>query len=102
MTQGDPLSPTILNVVVDSGFCQWESFVAEISGGDSSEDEAAQPEGREIRVSNDRQWLTDEGNTRLKMKASFFYADKRMVASTNSGWIQTAFDTLTGLFDRWY
>ena len=36
----------------------------------------------------------------MKVKASFFYTDNRMVASTNSGWTQTAFDMLTGLFDR--
>ena len=29
-----------------------------------------------------------------------FYADDRMVASTNPGWIHTAFDTLMGLFGR--
>ena len=30
----------------------------------------------------------------------FFYADDRVVASTNQGWLQTVIDTLTGLFDR--
>ena len=29
-----------------------------------------------------------------------FYAYDRVVAYTNPGWIQTVFDTLTGLFDR--
>ena len=37
---------------------------------------------------------------RLKAKAAFFYADDRMVVSTETGWIQTKFDTLTGLFNR--
>ena len=35
----------------------------------------------------------------MKIKASFFYTDNRMVASTNSWWIETAFDMLTGIFD---
>ena len=100
MTQGDQLSPTIFNVVVDAMVRQWESFVAEIAGGDSSKDEAEHPEGRTIRASNNGKWRTEEGHTRLKVKELFLYADKRMVASTNLGWIQTAFDILTGLFDR--
>ena len=33
------------------------------------------------------------------MQAALFYADNRMVASTNPVWFQTVFDTLTGLFD---
>ena len=31
---------------------------------------------------------------------AFFYADNGMVESTDLVWIQLAFDTLTGLFDR--
>ena len=31
---------------------------------------------------------------------AIFYADNRMVVSTDPGWPQTAFDTLTGIFDR--
>ena len=42
----------------------------------------------------------EEGHARMKVKAEFFYADDRMVAYTGPGWIQAAFDTLTGLFDR--
>ena len=34
------------------------------------------------------------------MKVAFFYANDGMVASTYPGWIQSAFDMLTGLFDR--
>ena len=30
----------------------------------------------------------------------FFYADDGVVNSTDLGWIQTAFDTMTILFDR--
>ena len=36
----------------------------------------------------------------MKVKEAFFYADDGMVTSTNQGWIHTAFNTLTGLFDR--
>ena len=42
----------------------------------------------------------EEWHTRLKAKASFFYVDNRMVASTNAGCIQTAFGMMTGLFNR--
>ena len=36
----------------------------------------------------------------LKVKAEFFYTDDKMVASTDPGWLQSAFDTLTGIFKR--
>ena len=90
---------TIFNVVIDAMVRNWESFVEEIAGGDSSKDEAAQPEGRTIRDSDNGQWRKEEGHTWLKVKALFFYTDNRMVASTNSWWIQTAFGMLMGLFD---
>ena len=51
-------------------------------------------------ASDNGRWRTEEGHMRLKVKASFFYADNRMMASTNLGWIQTAFDMLMGLFDQ--
>ena len=35
----------------------------------------------------------------MKVKAALLYSDDGMVASTNLGWLQTAFDMLTGLFD---
>ena len=31
---------------------------------------------------------------------SLFYADNGMVASSDPGWLQGAFNTLVGLFDR--
>ena len=46
------------------------------------------------------QQRADEGHVRLTAKAAFFYVYNRMVASTNPGWIQSAFDTLTGIFER--
>ena len=36
----------------------------------------------------------------MKAQEAILYSDNRMLASTNPGWIQTAFDTMTGLFDR--
>ena len=34
------------------------------------------------------------------MQEAIFYADNRMVASANPGWIHTAFDDLIGISDR--
>ena len=42
----------------------------------------------------------DKGYTRLKVKAAFFCADNGMVASTDPGWLQTAFSMLARLFGR--
>ena len=62
----------------------------------SSDNKSAQPKRQTIRACNDgRQW-TEEG---IKVQKAIFYADDRMVASTNTVWTQTAFGTLTGLFD---
>ena len=36
----------------------------------------------------------------MNLKEAFFYEDNGMVASNNLGWIQTAFDMLTGILDR--
>ena len=72
----------------------------EIPGVDSSDNDAAYPASRTIRAcDNGRRW-TEDGHTRLKVKAYFFYAYNKMVASTDPGWTQTKFDTLTGLFER--
>ena len=55
VTQGDPMSQTILNVVVDAVVCHWESLVKEQEGGDSSCDkgDGAQTAGRTIRDRDD-------------------------------------------------
>ena len=42
----------------------------------------------------------EEGHASLKFKAALFYADDSLVDSTDPGWLQLEFDTLTGLFDR--
>ena len=51
ITQVNPLSPTIFNVVVDAVFCYWVSLVAEREGGGSSDDDrdAAKTAVRKIR-----------------------------------------------------
>ena len=58
------------------------------------------PTGRKIWERYNVQRRTEEGHAWLKVKEEFFYADDRMVAPTNPGWLQTAFDTLTGIFGR--
>ena len=42
----------------------------------------------------------EEVHQRLMVKAEFFYADYGVVPSTDLGWLQTAFNFMTGLFDR--
>ena len=37
MTQGDPLSPIVFNVVVDAVIQNWVSVVAEVEGGSGPE-----------------------------------------------------------------
>ena len=51
VTQGDPLSPTIFNVVVDAVVRHWEYLVAERERGDNSKDkgDVAQTSGRTIQ-----------------------------------------------------
>ena len=100
MTHGGPRLITILNVVVDAVVYHWKLLVAERSGGGSSNNEVSQPAGRMIRASKDRQWRMEEGHTRLKVKALFFYTDGRMVASIDPGWLNNAFNTLTGIYDQ--
>ena len=94
---------TIFNVVVDLVVRHWEYLMAEGTVGAyrdySSSDEVAQTVIGTIRARGDVRRWTEEGHTRLKVREAFFYTDSGMVASTNPGWLQTALDTLTGLFD---
>ena len=76
MTQGDALSPTIFNVVVDAVVRHWVHRVME-------EAEARGETGREGRH-----------------QAALFYADDGMVALLDPAWIQGAFTALLELFDR--
>ena len=41
----------------------------------------------------------EEGHQRMTVKVEFFYAEYGVVASTDPGWLQSAFNLLTGLFD---
>ena len=76
VTQGDLLSPTIFNVVVDTVVQHWVAGV--ISDAEARED------------------LEQEG----QHQAVLFYSDNGMVASSDPLWLQGAFNTLVGLFDR--
>ena len=75
MKQGDPLSPTTFNVVVDVVVWHWLDVMVE---GAEERGECGQ-EGRH--------------------QNAFFYMDYGMVASSDPRWIQGAFSTLVGLFD---
>ena len=80
----------------------WESLVAERVGGGSSDDDGdmVQTTGRTIQERDYVQRQAEECRARLTVKAAFFYADDRMLVSTDPGWIQSTFDILTGLFDQ--
>ena len=75
-TQGDPLSPTIFNVVVDVVVRHWVIVMVEIA----EEQSGRRKEGR--------------------YKNSLFYMDDGMVALSDRRWLQGDFSTLVGLFDR--
>ena len=76
MTQGDPLSPTIFNVVMDVVVRHRLTGV--------------------ISDAEERGKLRKEG----RHQAALFYADDGMVDLSDPQWIQGAFNTLVGLFDR--
>ena len=76
MKEGDPLSPTIFNVVVDAVVRHWVTLAME-------EADKQGERGREGRH-----------------QASLFYADDGMVALSDPRWLQWAFSMLVGLFDR--
>ena len=90
--------PTIFNVVVDAVVQHWESLMSEGSIRDDIRGEKeAQPQRRTLRARDEGRRLTEEG---LKVQEAILYAEDGMVAYTNPGWLQTAFDTLIGIFDR--
>ena len=76
VTQGEPLPPTIFNVVAYAVVRHWILLVA---GGAGGEDRW----GREVLH-----------------RATFFYVNEVMVASTDLVWLKGGFDTLTELFGR--
>ena len=76
--QAAAISPTIFNVVVDTGVRHWVTVMVE---GAKERGERGK-EGRH--------------------QAALFYADNVMVASSDPQWLQGAFNTLIGRFDRVY
>ena len=44
--------------------------------------------------------MVRRGTSTADGESGIFYADDGVVASTDPGWIQSAFDLLTGLFDQ--
>ena len=76
MTQGDPLSPTIFNVVVDVVVRHWENGIVEEA---------------EARAETEQ-----EG----RHQAALFYANDGMVVSSDPAWLQGTFTALVGIFDR--
>ena len=76
VTQGDPLSPTMFNVVVDGVVRHWVTGV----------------------IADVEAWgeLGKEGIH----QAALLYADNGMVTSSDPQCLQGAFNTLVGLFDR--
>jgi exonuclease III len=76
LTQGDPLSPTIFNVVVDAIIRAWLS---------SMDDGAETTEGFGFNVFE---------------KIACFYADDGMIGARDNEWLQVAISRLADLFDR--
>ena len=74
VTQGDPLSPTIFNVVVDAVVRHWVKMALEEA---------------------ERRW---ERGKEGRHQASLFYADDGMVASSEPRWLKWAFNALVSLF----
>ena len=70
VTQGDPMSPTILNVLVDAVVRHWVHRIME------------------------------DAEARRDHQATLFYADEGMVFSLDPAWLQVAFTALVGFFDR--
>ena len=76
VTKGDPLSPTIFNVLVDAVVRNWVTVV--------------------IAGAEERGECGQEG----RHQSALFYADNGMVALSGPCWLQGASNTLVGLFDR--
>ena len=76
VTQGDPLSPTIFNVVVDAVVRHWVTLSVE-----------------------DAEKRGERGGWG-RHQAALFYADDGMVVSSDPRWLQWAFNALVSLFER--
>ena len=75
VTYGYPLSPTIINVVVDSVVRHWLLVMADQVGGQDG-----------------HRW-------EVQHQSALLYADGSMVASSDWGWLQRYFSTPVGLFN---
>ena len=73
--KGDPMSPTIFNVVMDAVISYWVTVVTTTEAGTG---------GLGLTII----YLT-----------GYFYSENELVASTQLERLQRAFDILTGLFD---
>ena len=60
----------------------------------------AQTVGMTIRDRDDGRQRAEEGHQQLTVMAALLYTNDGIVASIDLGWIQSAFDTLKGIFDR--
>ena len=74
VTQGDPLSPTIFNVVVDAVVRHWLEV---------------------LKNANDEKGATGGGHL-----SAVFYADDGIVGASDPAWLQGAFSALVAIFDR--
>ena len=76
VTQGDPLSPTIFNVVLDAIICRWVTVVMPTEAGTGG-----------------------LGLTIIDM-AEYLYANDGLMSSTQPERLQRVFDVLASLFGR--
>jgi hypothetical protein len=76
VSQGDPVSPTIFNIVVDAVVRYW---LSQVCGADA----ALAGLGYEV-----------------KNQCVLFYADDGLLVGRKKEWVQDAFDVLIGLFER--
>ena len=76
VTQGDPLSPTIFNVVMDAFILHWVTVVTPTYVG-----------------------MGGPGTTIIDL-VEYFYSKNGLMVSTQPERLQMDFDVLTGLFDR--
>ena len=76
VTQGDPLSPTIFNVVVDAVVWHWENGLV-----DKAEEKG-------------------ETGQEGRHQSEVFYANNGMIVLSDPVWLQGAFNALVAIFDR--
>ena len=82
VTQGDPLSPTIFNVVVETVFRHWVTMVAAMEEAGDPGAAVTEAFGRDVK------WLE-----------AYFNADDGILVSAQSTQLQWAFENLTELFE---